>query len=121
MNLRSRGHRMFRTFRRFVSVRFALLLRLSFPLLTVSKLRHYESLRLVTPHRTPSNQRLFSTLMLSAFVLRLAGAERSFSPSLRLVSCFVSSIVASRRMRCVRGACALFRMTKFAARGRALA
>ncbi len=31
-----------------------------FPLLTVSKLRHYESLRLVTPHRTPSNQRLFS-------------------------------------------------------------
>ena len=31
-----------------------------FPLLTVSKIRHYESLELICPHRTPSNQRLFS-------------------------------------------------------------
>lgn len=31
-----------------------------FPLLTVSKIRHYESLSLINPHRTPSNQRLFS-------------------------------------------------------------
>ena len=31
-----------------------------FPLLTVSKIRHYESLDLISPHRAPSNQRLFS-------------------------------------------------------------
>lgn len=31
-----------------------------FPLLTVSKIRHYESIGLVEPQRTPSNQRLFS-------------------------------------------------------------
>ena len=31
-----------------------------FPLLTLSKIRHYESIELVHPHRTASNQRLFS-------------------------------------------------------------
>ncbi|WP_441384316.1 transcriptional regulator FtsR [Ancrocorticia populi] len=31
-----------------------------FPLLTVSKIRHYETIGLVEPQRTPSNQRLFS-------------------------------------------------------------
>lgn len=31
-----------------------------FPLLSVSKIRHYESIGLVVPQRTPSNQRLFS-------------------------------------------------------------
>ncbi|MBE6483533.1 MAG: MerR family transcriptional regulator [Actinomycetaceae bacterium] len=31
-----------------------------FPLLTVSKIRHYESIELIHPHRTASNQRLFS-------------------------------------------------------------
>ncbi|MCF2706410.1 MerR family transcriptional regulator [Arcanobacterium haemolyticum] len=31
-----------------------------FPMLSQSKIRHYESLELITPHRTASNQRLFS-------------------------------------------------------------
>ena len=31
-----------------------------FPLLTLSKIRHYESIELIHPHRTTSNQRLFS-------------------------------------------------------------
>ncbi|MDO4887966.1 MAG: MerR family transcriptional regulator [Actinomycetaceae bacterium] len=31
-----------------------------FPLLTLSKIRHYESIELIRPHRTSSNQRLFS-------------------------------------------------------------
>lgn len=31
-----------------------------FPLLTLSKIRHYESIELIHPHRTSSNQRLFS-------------------------------------------------------------
>lgn len=31
-----------------------------FPMLSVSKIRHYESIELIEPERTPSNQRLFS-------------------------------------------------------------
>lgn len=31
-----------------------------FPMLNVSKIRYYETIELVVPHRTPSNQRLFS-------------------------------------------------------------
>ncbi len=35
-------------------------LAIEFPMLSQSKIRHYESLELITPFRTPSNQRLFS-------------------------------------------------------------
>ncbi|WP_188042811.1 transcriptional regulator FtsR [Changpingibacter yushuensis] len=35
-------------------------LRHEFPLLAASKIRHYENLQLIRPHRTASNQRLFS-------------------------------------------------------------
>ncbi|MCI7551269.1 MAG: MerR family transcriptional regulator [Actinomycetaceae bacterium] len=31
-----------------------------FPFLAASKIRHYESIEIISPHRTPSNQRLFS-------------------------------------------------------------
>lgn len=31
-----------------------------FPMLSVSKIRHYETIELISPHRTPSNQRMFS-------------------------------------------------------------
>lgn len=36
------------------------LLSAEFPMLAVSKIRHYESLDLISPRRTPSNQRVFS-------------------------------------------------------------
>ena len=54
-----------------------------FPLLTVSKLRHYESLGLVTPHRTPSNQRLFSAADVERLRFVLQEQRDRFLPGLR--------------------------------------
>ena len=52
-------------------------LRHEFPLLAASKIRHYENLQLIRPHRTASNQRLFSVSdgekLLMAFILPACG------------------------------------------------